>query len=282
VSLLLQISSQYPALTEAERKVADEVIKDTARVRDLSITSLGQLCGVSQTTVNRFCIALGFDGYVGFKRKLIEDLVAGSREPVEIHGDVSDTDSDADLIRKVFNLDAQAIRHTAENVDPAAYRQAVDAIANARVIGIFGVGSSLPVVMDLYYRMLRLGLNCAFSSDSHMQAINAALLTSGDVAVAVSYSGENQDTLDCVDLAADAGATTIGVTSFAGSRLARSSAIRLTTSSQRSIWLNEAIPGRLAQLALFDAICVGVARNLGVASSPVTGKVDKAVARKRR
>ncbi|MDR3708782.1 MAG: MurR/RpiR family transcriptional regulator [Capsulimonadaceae bacterium] len=282
MSLLLQISSQYPALSDAERKIADVLLGDPFAVRDLSITSMGKRCGVSQTTVNRFCNTLGFSGYIGFKRKLIEDLVSERTELADVHGDVEEGDSDALLIQKVFNLDIQAIRTTSENIDLDAFRRATDAVASGRMIGVFGVGSSLPVATDLYYRFLRLGLRCGFSSDSHMQAINAALLAPGDVAVAISYSGENQDTLDCVELANEAGATTLCVTSFTGSRLARSSSISLTTSARRSMWLNEAIPGRLAQLALFDALCVAVARNLRAESSPVAAQVEKAVARKRR
>ncbi len=115
-----------------------------------------------------------------------------------------------------------------------------------------------------------------------MQAINAALLASGDVALAISHSGETQDILDCIELANNGGVSTLCITSFAQSRLTRLSSICMTTAAKKSFWLNEAIPSRLAQLALCDALCVAVARQNQSKTSPITARIEAAVARKRR
>lgn len=282
MTILLRISSLYPSFNEAERKVADTILHEPESIRALSITRLGELAGVSQTTVNRFCRSLGCEGYTDFKLALVEEMVAQRLVIPEVHSDVTDDDSLEIVVQKVMSQDLEVIRDTLENLDLAAFEQAVDTLAKARVIGTFGVGSSHPVAMDLYYRFLRMGFPSVFSSDSHMQAINAALLKPGDVAMVISHSGETQDTLDAVELAQETGATTICVTNFPQSSLAQRCDICLLTSSKKSYWLNEAIVARLPQLALLDALCVAVNRRKKHASAPTLEHIERAVARKRR
>lgn len=282
MTILLRISSLYPSFNDAERKVADTILQDPEAVRALSITRLGEKANVSQTTVNRFCRSLGCEGYTDFKLALVEELVAHRQTVVEDHSDVSDADSLAVVVQKVMSLDLEMIRDTLENLDLGAFEKAVDALADARVIGTFGVGSSHPVAMDLYYRFLRMGFQSVFSSDSHMQAIHAALLKPGDVAIAISHSGETLDTLDTVDLARETGATTICITNFSQSSLAARCGICLMTSSKKAYWPNEAIMARLPQLALLDALCVAVNRRKKHDAAPVLEHIERAVARKRR
>jgi len=255
MSILLKISAHYPSMNGAERKVADALLKDPAGARFLSITQLATLAGVSQTTVNRFCRSLDFHGFIDFKRLLIEDLAARRNEEPDVHGDVKD--------------------------DAVVFARIVSVLAGARTIGIFGVGSSSPVAMDLSYRLLRSGLRCSYAFDSHMQAIQASLLGPEDVALAISHSGESQDTLDCLDLAATAGAATVGITSFSQSTLARLCGLCLMTSTKKNFWLSEAIPSRIAQLALCDALCVAVTRLKGVAHQTIADRIDAAVELKR-
>ena len=282
MTILLRISSLYPTFNDAERKVADTILHEPEAVRALSITRLGEHAHVSQTTVNRFCRSLGCEGYTDFKLALVEEMVTQRRDHPEGHGDVTDEDSLSTVVQKVLSLDLEIIRDTLENVDMTAFAKAVDALAEAGVIGTFGVGSSHPVAMDLYYRFLRMGFQSVFSSDSHMQAINAALLGPGDVAVAISHSGETQDMLDAVALAREAGATTICLTNFPQSSLAGSGDICLLTSSKKTTWPNEAILTRLPQLALLDALCVAVNRRKKHDAAPALEHIERAVARKRR
>ena len=282
MSILLKISSLYPTFNDAERKVADTILRNPEAVRALSITRLGEHANVSQTTVNRFCRSLGCEGYTDFKLALVEEMVMQRQDHPEGHGDVTDEDSLGVVVQKVLSLDLEVIRDTLENLDLAAFEKAVDALAKARVIGTFGVGSSHPVAMDLYYRFLRMGFQSVFSSDGHMQAINAALLGPGDVAVVISHSGETQDTLDAAELAREAGATTICLTNFPQSSLAGRGDVCLLTSSKRLSWPNEALLTRLSQLALLDALCVAVHRRKKHDAAPALKHIERAVARKRR
>lgn len=281
-SVLERISALYSTLNEAERRVADFVLNHPDEARGCSVIHLSDRSGVSETTVVRFCRSIGFKGYADFKLALVAELAPQRESPPEVHGDVSAEDDLSQLVQKVLHMDVQAVASTMELLDMAQFERAVEALANARRVAIFGVGSSLPVCMDLQYRLQRCGVNTLFSVDDHMQAINAALLQLGDVGLAVSYSGESRETIDAVELAKEAGAQTICVTSFRRSTLARLCDICLVTSAGRTKWLDENITVRLVQLALFDALCVALARVKRAEAMPLLDRIARAVERKRR
>ncbi len=281
-SVLEKISALYSTLNEAERRVADFVLIHPDEARGCSVIHLSDRSGVSETTVVRFCRSIGFKGYADFKLALVAELAPQRESPREVHGDVSAEDDLSQLVQKVLHMDVQAVASTMELLDMAQFERAVEALANARRVAIFGVGSSLPVCMDLQYRLQRCGVNTLFSVDDHMQAINAALLQPGDVGLAVSYSGESRETIDSVELAKEAGAQTICVTSFRRSTLARLCDICLVTSAGRTKWLDENITVRLVQLALFDALCVALARVKRAEAMPLLDRIARAVERKRR
>jgi len=280
--VLEKISALYSTLNEAERRVADFVLNHPDEARGCSVIHLSDRSGVSETTVVRFCRSIGFKGYADFKLALVAELAPQRESPREVHGDVSAEDDLSQLVQKVLHMDVQAVASTMELLDMAQFERAVEALANARRVAIFGVGSSLPVCMDLQYRLQRCGVNTLFSVDDHMQAINAALLQPGDVGLAVSYSGESRETIDSVELAKEAGAQTICVTSFRRSTLARLCDICLVTSAGRTKWLDENITVRLVQLALFDALCVALARVKRAEAMPLLDRIARAVERKRR
>ena len=76
----------------------------------------------------------------------------------------------------------------------------------------------------------------------------------------ISYSGETRDTVDAAEIAKEAGATTICITNFPRSSLARLCDVSLVTSSTKMRWLEEAVTVRIAQLALLDALCAAICR----------------------
>ncbi|MCS6829189.1 MAG: MurR/RpiR family transcriptional regulator [Armatimonadota bacterium] len=281
-SVLEKVSALYTSLNEAERRVADFVLNHPEEARGCSVIHLSDRSGVSETTVVRFCRSIGFKGYADFKLALVAELAPHREAPPELHGDVSTEDDLPRLVQKVVNMDVQALASTMELLDVTQFELAVDALANARRVAIFGVGSSLPVCMDLQYRLQRCGVNTLFSVDDHMQAINAALLQPGDVGLAVSYSGESRETIDSVELAKESGAQTICVTSFRRSSLAKLCDICLITSAGRTKWLDENITVRLVQLALFDALCVALARLKRAEAMPLLERIARAVEHKRR
>ncbi len=284
--LLMALRTTLPTLRAGERKVAQVIIEQPEQVRQSSILDLAQSSGVSEATVLRFCQALGFRGYTDFKVRLIEDLAASQAVGTALVGEpyaaVQEGDSIATIVRKVLRMDMQALLDTAAVVATDQIAAAVALLIGARRVECYGVGGSGPVVQDAAYRLLRVGINATASVDSHLQVVHASLLTPQDVALCISHSGATQDTLDALLTARDAGARTIAMASFPQSPLARAADVKLLTAAVGNRWRSDAIPARIAQLSLIDALCVAIRMHQGAAASAITEKIDRGLARKRR
>src|SRR5690606_19094788 len=73
-NLLNTVNSMYPTLHEAERKVAEYVIKEYFNVIDMSVSELSEQCEVSEATIVRFCKRIGLKGFHHFKITLAREI----------------------------------------------------------------------------------------------------------------------------------------------------------------------------------------------------------------
>lgn len=261
--ILVRIRGALPSLRPAERRVAEALIADPAAAAELSISALARQCDTSETTVMRLCRSLGMDRYPELRLALAR---AASREEarhgngIQVSGDISPTDSLADVIRKIGYSDARAIEDTTSTLDIDALGKAADAVNRGRRIDIYGIGASGFVCQDLHQKLHRIGLFASAWSDPHAALTSAALLNEHDVAVGISHTGATVDTIDPLRLAAERGATTIAITNFAASPLAESADLVLTTAVRETTFRSGATASRIAQLAVVDCLFVAVAQ----------------------
>lgn len=87
-----------------------------------------------------------------------------------------------------------------------------------------------------------------------MQLASAANLTSKDVAMGISYSGQTIDTIEALRLAKEAKATTICITKFGNSPITEFSDIKLFVTSSEALFRSAAMASRMAQLNVIDVI----------------------------
>ncbi len=247
----------------------------------MSITALAAAAGVSSASVTRLTRAVGCSGYGEFRRRLIEDVVRSAINRVgpmrESTAALSRARTTADVVESVFRLSVQSLVETLDVIDMAAMERAVDALAQAQTVYCFGAGSSNPIAVDAAYRLLRVGVSAHAEVDPHLQVARAALLRSGDVAITISFSGETQETIDAAQAAKHAGATVVVVTNFPRSRLGRLADTGLYTASRQPQWRQDAVPVRVVQLTLIDALCVSLMRRSSARAEGAARLIDEAL-----
>ena len=138
---------------------------------------------------------------------------------------------------------------------------------NARYIGIYASGSSLPVGYDAHYRLMRLGLPAQLQPDPLLACIAASHMPEGSVALAISHKGRTTTTLAAVETAKARGAKVITLTSFPQSPLTALSDVNLISVSGEALAYREAVVSRLSQLLIVDSLCAYIAAQRGLISS---------------
>ena len=99
----------------------------------------------------------------------------------------------------------------------------------ARHVDLFGQAASSLTAQDLQQKLARIGCSVAHSADPHLALTTASLRTSDDVVIAFSHGGETQEVVRAVEIARDAGALSVAITSAPDSTLALAADIVLIT-----------------------------------------------------
>ncbi|MHA6627397.1 MurR/RpiR family transcriptional regulator [Pseudonocardia sichuanensis] len=259
--VLVRIRAVLPSLRPAQRRVAEAVLRDPAGSAELPIGRLAQQCATSAATVMRFCRSAGFRGYPELRLALARETGReDAGDGVALSPDIDPGDSLAEVVAKIAFTDAAAVQDTAATLDLDALAAAVDAVAAARRVDVYGLGASGFVGQDLQQKLHRIGLLAFAWPDPHAALTSAALLDTDSVAIAISHTGTTTDTVDALRVARESGARTVAVTNFVPSPLTGCADLVLATAARETTFRSGAMASRIAQLAVIDCLFVGVAQ----------------------
>lgn len=259
VGIRERIDHVYPTLRPAERAVAQYIRDHTEEAADLTVGQLVDAAHVSQPTVIRFSRKLGFGGYRELRYVLRHPAAAHQVTFDPLSGfDLNPWDNVDEIPDKAADGAKALIDEMRGALDAKAYRKAIEIIAEAGLIDIFGVENSLTPAMDLFTKFEYLGLTSRLNTDAYLQQIGAGHLTHGDVAIAFSHSGSSADTVKALRLAKSRGAKTIAITNAIGAPLASWADVVLVTGRDSHAIYGNAIFSRVADTALVDMLYMGV------------------------
>jgi DNA-binding MurR/RpiR family transcriptional regulator len=250
-----------PALAPAEQRVANAVLADPGGVAAMTISELAEVASTSETTVIRFCKQIGVPGYPQLRLQLAAQSAQENIRP-EVGGDIEPGDSLADVVGKVAFADERAVRETAQQLDIDALSKVVAAVAKAPRVDLYGAAASSFVALDLQQKLHRIRRVAFAWSDVHVMLTSAALLGEDDVAIGISHTGTTVEVVEALEEAAKHGATTVAVTNFPRSPLARTADVVLTTAARETTYRSGAMSSRIAQLMVVDCLFIGVAQSV--------------------
>jgi len=232
-------------------------------VAAVSISELARRAQTSETTVIRFCRALGFGGYPVLRLTLATEAGRNERGTGArvVGSDIGPGDDLTQVVEKIAFADARAVEETAAQLDVTVLARVVEALVDARRVDVYGVGASAVVALDFQQKLHRIGRTAFAWSDPHIALTSAALLKPGDVALGISHTGSTADIVDALSEARRRGATTVALTNFPRSPVADVADHLLTTAARETTFRSGATASRLAQLTVVDCLFVGVAQS---------------------
>ncbi|MFC6594174.1 MurR/RpiR family transcriptional regulator [Kitasatospora paranensis] len=258
----MQIRALVPSLPPSERRVAEAAIADPGGVAAKTISELAAECRTSETTVIRFCRAVGLKGYPDLRIGLAAaaGMEDGSSAWAAAGSDIGPKDSLAEVVNKLGFADARAVEDTVAQLDLEVLKRAVDAVVGADAVDLYGVGASALVALDLQQKLHRIGRRVNTWADPDGALTSAALLGRGDLAIGISHTGATVHTVAALAEARDNGATTLAITNFPRSAIAEAADHVLTTAVRETTFRSGAMSSRIAALTVVDCLFVGVAQ----------------------
>lgn len=253
--MLSVISDALPKLKGTTQKVAEFILNSPQETINLTVTELGTRVGVSDASIVRFAQALGYSGFHALKIRLAEDIVS----PMQIvHEDLLPDDTPATAVQKAMVVGLRSLEDTIHILNMPVLEATIKALSNASQIVLFASGNSIPIAMDLNFRLTKIGLSSRFSIDPTMQEMYASLATPQDVAIGISHTGSSKDTVYALELAKQRGARTLCITNHSDAPLTRHGDFCLFTAIRLNNFREERVDSNLAMMALTEALYVGI------------------------
>ncbi len=258
-NLLSQLTAELPGLSKSEVKVAEAILADPEAATSSSIASLAAQAGVSEPSVNRFCKRFGATGFPDFKLRLARSLVSGVRfmsQAVELDDGVET------YPRKLFDNTIGALILARDQLPIADIERAVEHLAKAKRLFIFGLGTSAAVARDAEHKFFRFNIPVMTHTDPLMMRMLAAAGEVGDVFFFISHTGRTKTVVEAAELAFRTEATVLSLTA-AGSPLAHQSdcTLGVTISENTEDYLP--MTSRIVHLVTLDALVTGVTISRG-------------------
>ena len=256
-NLLTLIEEKIPTFSKGQKVIAGYLLENYDKAAYMTASKLGGIVGVSESTVVRFAIELGFEGYPDMQRSL-QELIRMRLNSVQ-RMDVTDLlIGDGDVLDKVLMSDVEKLRYTLETVDRAAFETATDALIAAKHIYIMGVRSS-----SVLARFLNFNLRMIFDNVKLVQTTSGSEMFEqilhvgeGDVLIAISFPRYSKRIINAVDFAKNAGADVIALTDSASSPIASFADSLLVARSDMASFADSLV----APLSIINAIIVAVSR----------------------
>jgi RpiR family carbohydrate utilization transcriptional regulator len=250
------IMALMPGLRASEAKVLRLVLDDAAFVQSATTGEIAERAGVSPATIVRAARAAGFAGFGELKQAVITDIAL--RPGLDPPAALTESSTVDEVTELVLASHANSIRATRATLDQEQLRAAVALLAAADTILAFGVGTSTAPAADAAYRWTAIGRRAHAPRDGRTAQLHARLLPPGSALVAISNSGQSNETIAVADAAATAGAGIVAITSFASSPLAQRADAVLVAGGP-DLGLNMAASSsRLAHLAVVDILHAAV------------------------
>jgi DNA-binding MurR/RpiR family transcriptional regulator len=254
------IESQMPTLSKGKKKIAQTVLTDYDKVAYMTAAKLSEMVGVSESTVVRFAIDLGYDGYPEFQHA-VQELVRAKLTPNQRIRIAEERLVGANPIENVMTSDAEKIKYTMHSIDRTAFAAAVEAIVSAENVYIFGVRSSAFLAGFFNYNLGMIQDNVRLIQPTSSSEVFEQILgiSKRDVLIAISFPRYSAKIVNALKYARSRNATVIALTDSLQSPLAEHANCLLTAQSDMASFVDSLV----APLSIIDALLVAVTQRRG-------------------
>ena len=255
--LILRIEERYSKMSKGQRRLADYVRKNYDKAVFLTAAKLGETVGVSESTVVRFAIQLGYKGYPGFQ-KALEELVRTKLNSIQRMEVTYGRISQSEILETVLHSDIEKIKQTLDVIDHKAFNLAIDTIVNARKIYVIGIRSCAPLASFFSFYLNLVCDNVTPVTTNSSSEIFEQLIRIGeeDVIVGISFPRYSMRTLKALEFASNRKAKVITLTDSVHSPMNLYSSCNLIARSDMASIVDSLVAPLSVINSLIVALCM--------------------------
>ncbi|MFI9203378.1 MurR/RpiR family transcriptional regulator [Streptomyces sp. NPDC053048] len=236
-------------LTPTQRRIAHCMVRRAADAPFLSSVELADLAGVSQPSVTRFAVALGFDGYPALRRHL-RDVVPAAEAPAE---------SSYNEYQQAVHAEIDNLRHLASLLaDPSPVVCAGRLLASSRPLPVLGLRAAGAQAGGFAYFARKVHPDVRLLDEGGtllVDRIDAAVRAGASTLLCFALPRHPREVVEALEYARGAGLTVVTVADSTFAPVARHSDLLLPAAVGTGLAFDTACAPMLLGRVLLEAMC---------------------------
>lgn len=255
--LTSRINECYGSLNKGQKILATYITDNYDKAVFLTAAKMGQVVGVSESTVVRFATHLGYKGYPEFQ-KALEEMVRNKLNSIQRMEVTYGRISQSHILETVLQSDQEKIKDTLEHIDEHAFELAVDTIIKAKHIYIVGIRSCAPLAafMAFYFNLMFENVTLLQTNNSSELFEQMVRISKDDVIIGISFPRYSMRTLKAMEFANNRNAKVITLTDSVHSPMNLYSSCNLIARSDMASIVDSLVAPLSVINALIVALCM--------------------------
>ena len=254
--ILSILQEKEPTFSKGQKRIARYITEEYDKAAFMTANRLGKTVGVSESTVVRFAVDLGFEGYPSMQ-KAMQEMVLNRLTSVQRIEVATNRFTDQDVVSMVLHSDMEKLRKTEETISREAFSSAVNAILKAKRVNLVGVRSVAPLANSRgdYFNYVFNNVHVVSGVGAGEMFEKIVGVNAEDAVIAFSFPRYSSSTIKGARYCRSAGATVIGITDNIMSPLGQCSDHVLVAKSD----MVSLVDSLVAPLSLVNALIVALA-----------------------
>ncbi|WP_300941691.1 MurR/RpiR family transcriptional regulator [uncultured Dubosiella sp.] len=189
--LIQKVEEVVVSYDDGRKTIGEFILSHPDTIHTYSIDEIARQTHTSKASIVRFAKTLGYEGWKDLKKDLLREKAhAQNADGLDFNYPFHKGDDEATIAQQIARVQQESIRDTMEHLDQPMLAQCTDLILHAGKIVVFGIQPNTSVVQLFQRKMLSIGKSVEIS-DFREMGMSAKAMNSQDLAMIISYSGNN-------------------------------------------------------------------------------------------
>ena len=270
--ILNQIQNNMSGFSKGQKLIANYILEYYDKAAFMTASRLGKTVSVSESTVVRFAVELGYEGYPEMQRAL-QEMIRNKLTSVQRLEVANDRIGQGDVLSAVLHSDVDKIRQTLEKADREVFNAAADAILASNKLYILGVrsASALASFFGFYMNLMFDHVQLVAANSTSEMFEQLVRVAPGDAVLGISFPRYSSSTVKAMRYCHDMGATVVALTDSMQSPIAEYADYVLTAQSD----MISLVDSLVAPMSMINALLVAISRKRNVELEHTFEKLER-------
>ncbi|WP_048000754.1 MurR/RpiR family transcriptional regulator [Lactiplantibacillus herbarum] len=221
--MLLQEKMTHTKFSSNERLIVDFMLEKQDQIKSYGTPQIAQATYTSPSVIVRVAKKLGFQGWRELKASFLAEVeyLQTNFQGLDANLPFTAQDSAMTIAGKVTQLKIESAKDTLALMDHDSLQKALRILSTHRVVNLFGLANVNFIAEEFVYKMRHIGKAATLFPIQNTMFQEAAMLTSDDCAICLSYSGESDPLFQALGYLKANHVPLIAITSIGENRLSQ-------------------------------------------------------------